>query len=842
MIYPNNFEEKIEFDYVRNILNSYCLTDLGKDKLKKMVFCREKDYIELQIKQTIEFVEILKTDEFPELNFYDLRICIKRIRIEDTFLSLQELYQLFRSLSSLSSIIKYLNTVDDSGKDNSFKYPNLQKLTLGKNAFPNIYKCISIIINDFGEIKDSASPNLAKIRREKSVAERNVSKVLHNILKQAHNDGYIDENTAPSIRDGRLVIPVAPAYKRKISGIIHDESDSGKTVFIEPTQVVEANNLITELENEERKEIIRILKNVTSIIRPYIPELLQSFDLLADIDFIRSKAFFCMQTDSRMPEIVDTPLLYWIHAIHPLLKIHFDKKNDKQEVIPLDINLLPPKQRILLISGPNAGGKSVCLKTVGLLQYMLQCGMPIPVSEDSKCGLFKDLFINIGDEQSIENELSTFSSHLVNMKSMMKYSDNDSLLLIDEFGGGTEPLIGGALAQAMLRKLNDNKVFAIITTHFQNLKQYAQETDGIVNGAMLYDRTEMRPLFQLRVGIPGSSFAVEIARKIGIPREVIEEASSIVGSDYISSDKYIQDIIRDKRYWENKRNEIHQKEKKLEAVISQYEADIKKLKEEKKKIIDKAKDEAEIILSKSNSIIERTIKEIKESQAEKEQTKEARQILESFKKEVALTASDELDAYIQRKVEKIKARQKRKAEQQSKNTHPTEQQSHKDKKTNNTIETELGEGDYVRLKNQQTTGKILKINDKDAIVAFGLVQIKVKRNQLEPSSQPLEKKRTATFISRDTQENIRETTLNFKTEIDIRGMRVDEAIQAITYFIDDAQVASAHRVRILHGTGSGILRTVIREYLSTIPTISLIRDEHPQFGGTGITIAEFEYK
>ena len=840
MNYPVNFEEKIEFDHIRDFLKSYCLTSLGIDKLDKMIFLKDIELITLKIKQTIEFVNILKINDFPDLNFFDLRSAIKHIRIEDTFLPTYELFQLYKTLATLNLVIKYLNSVDESSKVVKFKYPNLQLLTDGKDSFQNIYKCISSILNEFGDIKDNASPDLSRIRREKSSAERNVSKILNNILAQAQKDGLVDNNTSPSLRDGRLVIPVSPAHKRKISGIVHDESDTGKTVFIEPTQVVEANNLITELENEEKKEIVKILKNITSIIRPSIPELLNSFTLLADIDFIRAKAKFCIQTDGIMPEISNAPLLRWTHAVHPLLKIHFGNKKDK-EVVPLDIVLNAPNQRILLISGPNAGGKSVCLKTVGLLQYMLQCGMPIPVGEDSQCGLFDDLFINIGDEQSIENELSTFSSHLVNMKAMMKYSNEKSLLLIDEFGGGTEPLIGGALAQAMLRKLNENKVFAVITTHFQNLKQYAQEADGIVNGAMLYDRGEMRPLFQLRIGTPGSSFAIEIARKIGIPQEVIDEASAIVGNDYISSDKYIQDIIRDKRYWENKRNEIHQREKKMDSIISQYEADINKLKEEKKKIMEKAKKEAETILANSNSIIERTIKEIKEAQAEKEKTKTARQNLEAFKQEVASKETDELEAYIQRKVEKIKARQKRKAERKANQKKGNEELHTSNIKKEEPHKSYYSEGDYVRLKNQQTTGKIIKVNEKEATVVFGNVQIKVHLSQLEHAAQPTEIKRAATFVSRETQENIRETTLNFKTEIDIRGMRADEALQAITYFIDDAQVASAPRVRILHGTGSGILRTVIREYLSTIPTITSIRDEHPQFGGTGITIAEFEY-
>ena len=842
MIYPQNFEDKIEFSTVREFLSGYCVSVLGRDKLAEVKFTFDKDLIELMIRQTMEFIEILKFDNFPILNIYDLRFNIKRIRINESYLSVQELYELYKSLITLGQILVFLNQTDESVNHN-YKYPNLQMLTDGCFDVSKIYKCISSVLTDNGAIKDTASPDLARIRREKATAERNVSKILHNILKNAQKEGFVESDVSPSIRDGRLVIPVAPAYKRRINGIVHDESDTGKTVFIEPTQVVEANNQITELENQERKEITRILKNVASAIRPHIDDILNSFKILGEIDFIRAKAKFAIQTDSRMPVIKESPLLHWSYAIHPLLKIYFDRKEtENQSVVPLDISLQAPLQRILIISGPNAGGKSVCLKTVGLLQYMLQCGMPIPVSPDSECGIFKDIFINIGDEQSIENELSTFSSHLFNMKAMMRDATNDSLLLIDEFGGGTEPMIGGALAQAMLRKLNANRVFAVITTHFQNLKQYAQETDGIVNGAMLYDRGAMKPLFQLRIGNPGSSFAIEIARKIGIPSEVIDEASDIVGKDYVSSDKYIQDIIRDKRYWENKRNEIHQREKKLEQLARTYEADVDRLREEKSSILKKAKDEAKELLASSNAMIERTIKEIKEAQAEREQTKQVRQNLEEFRQTVDTNTTDELEAYIQRKVERIKARQKRKAEKKSEKD--VDNQKHisvGNTPTNSDKKVNFDPGDYVKLKGQQTIGKVLKVSgQKDALVAFGIVQMNVKVNQLEHSAAPIKENKIATFVSRETRDNIRETTLNFKSEIDIRGMRADEALQAIKYFIDDAQVASAHRVRILHGTGSGILRNIVRQYLSTVNTVLSTHDEHPQFGGAGITIVELE--
>lgn len=845
MIYPDNFEDKIEFSTIRNFLSSYCISELGRFQLSQIRFSNNIQLINELISQTMEFVDIIQREDFPAIQIHDIRNQIKRIYVNETYLTSHEFFQLYQSLHTLALIVSFLNKKNESTKDQEFLYPYLHQLVHDRDTFPNICKSILNIINEFGDVKDTASNELYRIRKDKAAAERNISKLIFNILKKAQIDGYIDNNVSPTIRDGRLVIPVSPANKRRISGIIHDESDTGKTVFIEPTQVVEANNAISELENEERKEIINILKTLTSEIRPYLDGILDGFDLLGQIDFIRAKAKFSIQTDARKPIIKDTPLLHWYNAIHPLLKIYLDRKNieknvENQKVVPLDISLSQPKQRILVISGPNAGGKSVCLKTVGLLQYMFQCGFPVSMSEDSECGIFDDICIDIGDEQSLENELSTFSSHLNNMKFMMKHAGCNSLLLIDEFGGGTEPMIGGALAQAMLKKFNSNGVYAVITTHFQNLKQYAQETEGIMNAAMLYDRGEMRPLFQLKIGTPGSSFAVEIARKIGLPNEVIKEASDIVGQDYISSDKFIQDIIRDKRYWENKRLEIHQKEKRMESLISQYEKDIEKLRLEKRNIIEEAKNEAKRMLDNSNSIIERTIKDIKEAQAEKEQTKQTRNLLEEYKKEVESAAADELNDYIQRKVKQIERRKKRKEERKALKEKSSTELSDQ-RITQKTQLPSFKIGDYVKLKDQQVVGKILEFKGKSqANVAFGGVQMIVKINRLESTAPPAKEKKIATFVSRETQESIRETKLNFKADIDIRGMRADEAIQTITYFIDDALVASVHRLRILHGTGTGVLKTVVRNYLSSIPSVTSLKDEHPDFGGAGITVVEIE--
>ena len=591
-------------------------------------------------------MRILATADFPDTHFYDTRTALKRIRIDNTFLETDELLQLGRSLETISLIVDYLLRTESD----VYLYPRLAKKSEHVATFSPIVKKIQRIIDDYGNVKDSASSELAHIRRDIQQATNRISGLLNHILKNAQNEGFIEKNATPTLRDGRLVIPVAPALKRKIGGIVHDESDSGRTVYIEPTEVVEANNHIRELENEERKEIIRILREISAEIRPSADDMLNSYEYLADIDFIRAKALFSQRINAIKPRLVNKPLLDWSQAVHPLLYLSFDKKG--QKVVPLEIELKQPNQRILLISGPNAGGKSVCLKTVGLLQYMLQCGLPIPVSEGSQCGVFKHIFIDIGDEQSIEDDLSTYSSHLMNMKFMLRQCDATTLLLIDEFGGGTEPNIGGAIAEALLKRFNYKHAFGVITTHYQNLKQLASQTDGIVNGAMLYDRQEMCPLFQLRIGNPGSSFAVEIARKIGIPEDVIQDASDIVGRDYINADKYLQDIVRDKRYWENKRQAIHQHEKKMEQTIERYEADIQRLQAEKKEILAHAKEQAQQLLAESNARIEQTIREIKEAQAEKERTKDIRQDFADFKQSVRNLDTEAMEEHVRRQMEK----------------------------------------------------------------------------------------------------------------------------------------------------------------------------------------------
>lgn len=822
MIYPSNFEQKTGFDKVRLLVSDKCLSPLGKERVADMSFSTDFAFISNELDLVDEFVKIQQGEtDFPANYFFDVRYSLKRIRPEGTWMDEKELFDLKRSLQTIHDIIRFFQPDEDG----EIKYPALTALAGDILVFPQLVGRIDTILDKFGKVKDSASPELQTIRREMTITMSNISRNLQSILRAAQSEGVVDKDVTPTMRDGRLMIPVAPAFKRKIKGIVHDESASGKTVFIEPESVVEANNRIRELEGEEKREIIRILTDFTNFVRPLVPDILQSYEFLADIDFIRAKALFAIEIQGIRPVVEDKQQLDWARAIHPLLYLSLKKQH--KEVVPLDIELTAEK-RLLIISGPNAGGKSVCLKTVGLLQYMLQCGLLVPMHESSRTGLFEHLFIDIGDEQSIENDLSTYSSHLTHMKYFVRNCNERTILLIDEFGSGTEPQIGGAIAEALLNRFNQHKSFGVITTHYQNLKHFAEDTPGIVNGAMLYDRHLMQPLFKLAIGNPGSSFAIEIARKIGLPEDVIAEATEKVGMDYINMDKYLQDIVRDKRYWESKRQNIRQREKKLEDIIARYEKDLAEVNSQRKEIVREAKAEAARILSEANAKIENTIREIKEAQAEKERTKQARQELQSFKDSVS--DAQEEDDKLARKMAKLKERAERKKQKQKASAQP--------EFNRDVIEV----GDSVRLKGQTSVGTVLELQEKQATVAFGMIKSTAKLDRLEKVSKNQIKKeiQKSTFVSEQTSEQMHEKRLHFKQEIDVRGMRGDEALQTVTYFIDDAIQVGAQQVRILHGTGTGILRQLIREYLRTVPGVKNFHDEHVQFGGAGITVVELE--
>jgi len=870
VIYPNNFEHKLGFDEIRRLLKERCLSTLGKEKVDEITFSTDAVQVNEWLNQVREFRRLQEEkDDFPMQYFFDVREAVTRIRMENTHLEEDEVWDLRRSMETIANIVKYLRrgaedteregfALDPKGRlpeqEPSVPYPALYRLSEGVVTFPAMIRRIDSILDKFGKIKDSASMTLASIRHDLAKTQGSISRTLYTILHTAQKDGLVDKDAAPAMRDGRLVIPVAPSIKRRINGIVHDESATGKTVFIEPTEVVEANNKVRLLEAEERREIIRILTVFTDEVRPYVKEILDSYQFLAQIDLIHAKAEWAKLTKAFEPKVEDKPHIDWIHAIHPLLQLSLEKQQKK--VVPLDITLTQPK-RLLIISGPNAGGKSVCLKTVGLLQYMLQSGLSIPIGDRSTTGMFEHIMIDIGDEQSIENDLSTYSSHLMNMKQMMRQANARTLLLIDEFGSGTEPTIGGAIAEAMLKQFWKRETFGVITTHYQNLKQFAEDHPGVVNGAMLYDRHEMQALFQLAIGQPGSSFAIEIARKTGIPEEVIKDASDIVGSDYVQSDKYLQDIVRDKRYWEGKRQTIHQHEKSLESKINRYEDELNEIERQRKEILRKAKEQAEELLRESNKKIENAIREIREAQAEKERTRLVREELNTFKEELDTIDTRDNDEAIARKIRQIQERKERREKRKQ------EKKAESEKRKENTSTTDsnlspitsqpspLKPGDTVRIKGLTSVGEIESIDGKSATVIFGGMRTKMRADRLEPAKMPTtqltkteERNNNIAgsygLVSKDTRDVIDNRKMNFRQDLDVRGMRGDEAINAVTYFIDDAILVGMSRVRILHGTGTGILRQLIRQYLATVPNVSHYRDEHVQFGGAGITVVDLD--
>ncbi len=838
MVYPDNYEHKIGFDDIRRLVKGRCISSLGTEKVDKSIFYTTKEDVERELAKISEFKRFYDEGIEYEENFFDVRNELLHIRPERTYMEEIPLFNLKRSLDTINQLVEIFSEDLNEGEDreHDYKYPYLHEEANKIQTFPAIVRKIDAVLNKYGKIKDTASPELLSIRHELESVIRSISYSLRNIIHTAQDEGYIDRSVSPTMRDGRLVIPVNPALKRKIKGIVHDESATGKTVFIEPAVIVEANNKVRELKAAEKREVIRILQEVTGEIRPFITPMVESLLFLGEIDFIRAKMLFAQTINACIPEIAGAPYIEWYQATHPLLKLTLSKQG--KEIIPLDIKLTH-NHRILLISGPNAGGKSICLKTVGLLQYMVQCGYPIPVHESSRVGIFDHIFLDIGDDQSIENDLSTYSSHLIHMKQMIKSSDEHSLILIDEFGSGTEPQIGGAIAEAILKRYLEVGAYGVITTHFQNLKSFAEAHEGIVNGAMLYDVQHLQPLFILQVGSPGSSFALEIARKIGIPETIMKDAAEIVGQDYILSEKYLQEINRDKRYWENKRQNIRKQEKQLDDLLQRYENEMQQLQAQKKDVITKAREEASQLLKESNAKIEQTIRSIREAQAEKERTKEVRSELETFKNEIANTSQEE--DRIARKIEQIKQRQQRNRDRKKEKNvlSPAQDSSPAPSKP---VRKALHAGDTVRIKGQVSTGRIVSLQGRTARVLFGVMYTTVPVDRLEPAT-PQEEATISSVVqavNNSTRRTIDERRSHFKTDIDLRGYRGDEALNAVRYFIDDATMLGIPRVRILHGTGTGALRSLIRQYLASYPGVRSAHDEDVRFGGAGITVVDLE--
>ena len=756
MFYPNNIEQKIDFTVIREELNRRCTSTLGRERVEAMQMETDYDTVcrLLLLTDQMRAAESDSMLTFPRGDIRDMREGIARIRIAGLFLDEAELDDLRKTLSYAVELERFFTGLDDA------KYTLLKELpnNLNNQSVPNhlsfLVKEIDRILDRYGKLADNASPELARIRREMTNLQGSVGRTLASILRQAKADGFVEADAAPTLREGRLVIPVSPAFKRKVGGIVHDESATGKTVYIEPQQVVDANNHIRELEGAERRERVRILTAVTDSLRPNTDLILSSQRMLAEVDFLRAKVSLAQTLHAIRPELINEPLLEWSDARHPVLWLHYAPQG--KTVVPLTIRLNRATNRMLVISGPNAGGKSVCLKTVALLQYMLQCGLLVPVAEQSRAGLFEQLMIDIGDEQSIQDELSTYSSHLRNMRAFVRQADERSLILIDEMGTGTEPLIGGAIAEAILKELVQKQVFGIITTHYTNLKHFAEETEGVVNGAMLYDRGQMRPLFQLSIGQAGSSFAIEIARQTGLGESIIRYATELVGEEHIDYDKQLQDIARDKRYWENKRQAIRQKEKALEAKIADYEERLAGVKQQKKAILEQARQEAAELLQQSNATIERTIREIKEAKADKQKTKEARAKVETMKEQV---------------------------------------------------------------------GKPKALKDfKD---------LKVLKNTV-----PAAPSTTASIV--------RQRTLSFARTLDLRGYRADEALEKLIAYMDDALMVGAGEVTILHGTGTGALKQLTRDYLNDLNRQRRKRglvaldfgDGDVNHGGAGLTVVK----
>jgi DNA mismatch repair protein MutS2 len=823
VIYPQNFEIKTGFDQIRELVKEHCLFIPGRQKVDEMAFSADFNQLKELLDQTAEFKEICLFEEnFPADNYHDLTPGLKKARIEGTYLETGEVYDLKRSLETIKAILRFFkNTAPE-------KYRNLKKLAGDVKYFSYVDERIDAILTKQGKIKDNASPDLRHIRDAITEKHASAGKKLQSLLKKAIDAGYVEKETAISIRNGRQVIPVPVSNKRKIGGIVHDESATGRTAYVEPAEVVELNNEIKELEIAEIREIIKILVAFTSAIRPYIDDLLASFDFLGTIDFVRAKAMFALRINAGMPALINSAGLRWKQAVHPLLFLHH--KKDNKEVVPLDI-YLDEKNRILLISGPNAGGKSVCLKTVGLVQYMLQCGLLVPLVESSEAGIFKDILIDIGDEQSIENDLSTYSSHLLNMKSFLRHASPQSLVLIDEFGTGTEPQIGGAIAEAILEALNGKQTYGVITTHYSNLKHFASAAPGIANGAMMFDTAKLKPLFRLEIGKPGSSFAIDIARQIGLPEDILRNASEKAGEDHINFDRHLREILRDKRYWEEKRDRIRINEKRLTAMLDQYEEELGQTRKMRKEILEKARHEAENLLSNTNKEIEKTIRLIRESQAEKEPTKEARKELETYRNSLP-TEETIGDKTLETKLGEVR-KQVKKYKKEPVTPEPVA------KPADNKI---LAPGDVVRLLGLNAEGEILEISGDHILVTYGESMItSVKRANLEkvPDGEISSRQRSGRAARFDW--SISQRKLNFKSEIDIRGKRGDEALDIVRSFIDDATVVGVSELRILHGKGNGILKSLVREYLNALDVVRSCKDEHAERGGSGITVVTLDF-
>jgi DNA mismatch repair protein MutS2 len=837
MLYPQNIEQKLGFDRIRELLKNACVSPLGQAFVEKMRFADRYEVVQKLIQQTAEFKQILQCEpSFPSHNYLDVTQHLSLAAIEGTFLSEDAFFDLKLSLRTIQECLTFFNQKEQQ------QYPTLKELigsiftnkgeveSEKKNKNPNevwlrdLVKEIDRIIDDRGLVRDNASAELQNIRRALIAEMANLRKKLDSLLKTAKKEGWVGDDVSLTVRNGRMVIPMAAEHKRKIRGFVQDESDTGKTVFLEPTEALEANNEIKELEARERREVIRILTELTTRIRPHVEQLRRAYTFLGLVDFIRAKAKFALSIDANAPLFVNQTIVAWQQARHPLLMLSLRKQG--KTIVPLNVTLEAEK-RILLVSGPNAGGKSVMLKTIGLLQYMFQCGLLVPIAEHATMGIFKHIFIDIGDEQSIDNDLSTYSSHLTNMKHFLLHADKKTLFLIDEFGTGTEPSVGGAMAESILDDINKSGAYGVINTHYTNLKIFADRQKGLVNGAMRFDGNALEPLYELEIGKPGSSFALEIAQKIGLPKAVIDRAKSKLGNQQVSFEKLVKELDIEKKVFSEKNIEYTTKQRKLNQLLEQYEALKNVLDSEKKYIINSSKQQAKQLIKEANARIEQTIREIREQGAEKLATKEIREQLQVFEKETLA-------------IEEIK------------NTTVLSEKKETNSVKNNPVadtvedykidDQPIGIGSLVRIKNQTAIGEVLALRGKDAEVAIGDLKTMIKLNRLEKISRRTYRETMGDAISlkpRMTGVDLNEKAVNFSFNLDIRGRRGDEALMEVNQFVDDALMLGYSELRIVHGKGDGILRNLIRNHLRQYyKQIGRLEDEHADRGGAGVTIVK----
>ncbi|GEO04129.1 endonuclease MutS2 [Adhaeribacter aerolatus] len=791
MIYPQNFENKIGFNQIRESLISICLSPLGQYFVNRMQYLTRYDLVQKLLHQTHEFQGLMVSGaDFPTQHYFDVTEHLNRAAIEGSFLEVRAFFEIKMSLRTIRQALTFFSQAEET------LYPNLRALGESIQVDRHLLAAMDKVVDDNGAVRDNASPELARLKADLIHQQALLRKQIQAVLRHAKASGWTNSDAEPTVRGGRIVIPVLAEYKRRLKGLIHDESTSGQTVYIEPDTVFELNNDIKDLENAYHRELIRILTTLTNQLRPAVIDLRKAYQYLGLLDYIRAKAIYATRIEATLPTLHKTPAVKWQDARHPLLYLNF--KGQGREVVPLSLTL-DKEQRILLISGPNAGGKSVTLKTVGLLQYMLQCGLLIPVAEGSEAGMFEDIFIDIGDEQSLENDLSTYSSHLQNMKQFVVLAGRKSLVLIDEFGTGTEPQLGGAIAEAVLDKLNQQGVFGVITTHYTNLKNFAQRTPGIVNGAMRYDHKELKPLYQLVIGKPGSSFAIEIARKIGLPQDIVNKASNLAGRDKIRYDRLLEELEAEKVEVEKRNRELATQERKMRQSAKEY-SDMKQLLEESKAdIISEAKQKAKLLLRDTNQQIEATIQQIRQSQADKEQTKQARQALETFTQE------------------KIKV-------------------EHRPAKKLSTAKGELVPGDLVSILGQDSVGQIVSLKGKTAEVLFGNIKTIVKTENLERVEGQLPKvKKEAPEPSRQGM-NLTQRMADFSPTLDVRGQRAEDALTQLMAFVDDAIMLGIPEIKIIHGRGNGILKQVLRDYLRSVKEVASISNEHVERGGDGASL------